>query len=240
MTKIETAFIDAYQYFNKKLFSGKLPACVITIREAPRSLGYFSSKRFTNGNETLDEIALNSHFFKSRSIDETFSTLGHEMCHLWQAHFGKPGRGKYHNAEWAEKMEGIGLLPTATGIVGEGQKKTGDSVTHAIDPEGIFRKTVDAYLENKSIELWGDVLTLQCLSVTRYNFDKGYRAMIDNQKAAGSDDDDGDDEGEGKGGGATRKKQTRARYSCECDSHIWARPGLSIRCNDCGSDFIED
>jgi predicted SprT family Zn-dependent metalloprotease len=238
MNRIEDAFYSAYKYFNKTLFGGKLPACIITIREAPKSLGYFSPKRFTNGEEKIDEIALNSHFFNSRSIDETFSTLGHEMAHLWQANFGTPGRGKYHNMEWAEKMESIGLLPTATGIIGEGQKKTGDHVTHAIDPNGKFRQMVDAYLTGKNLTLWGDVFSMGCFNVTRYNFDKDYRDQIDRQRAA-----EGDDEGEGEGegqGSAGKRRQTRARYTCECDSHIWAKPGLSIRCNECGKDFLED
>jgi len=32
------------------------------------------------------------------------------MVHDWQKEFGKPGRGRYHNREWAEKMKEIGRL----------------------------------------------------------------------------------------------------------------------------------
>ena len=51
-------------------------------------------------------------------------TLVHEMVHLWQAHFGKPGRGRYHNGQWADKMEAIGLMPSSTGK--PGGQRTGD------------------------------------------------------------------------------------------------------------------
>jgi len=40
------------------------------------------------GGEETDEIALNPSTFRSRSTEETLSTLVHEMCHLWQFHKG--------------------------------------------------------------------------------------------------------------------------------------------------------
>ncbi len=56
------------------------------------------------------------------------ATLAHEMVHLWQHHFGKPGRGRYHNKEWAEKMKSIGLQPTTTGK--DDGAETGDVMGH--------------------------------------------------------------------------------------------------------------
>ena len=67
---------------------------------------------------------------------EVLSTLVHEMAHLWQHHCGKPGRGRYHNREWAERMKAIGLHPSSTGK--EGGQETGDSVGHFIVPGGPF------------------------------------------------------------------------------------------------------
>ena len=32
------------------------------------------------------------------------------MCHQWQQHFGKPSRNGYHNKQWADKMESVGLI----------------------------------------------------------------------------------------------------------------------------------
>lgn len=36
------------------------------------------------------------------------STLVQEMVHLWQHHFGKPGRRRYLNKQWADKMDSLG------------------------------------------------------------------------------------------------------------------------------------
>ncbi len=73
-----------------------------------------------------DEIALNPRYFHDRPVTEVLSTLAHEMVHLWQHHYGKPGRGRYHNRQWAERMKAIGLQPSSTGK--EGGQETGDAV----------------------------------------------------------------------------------------------------------------
>jgi hypothetical protein len=38
----------AYDYFNEKLFDGKLPPCLITLQRKPRTLGYYAPNNFTN------------------------------------------------------------------------------------------------------------------------------------------------------------------------------------------------
>jgi hypothetical protein len=60
------------------------------------------------------------------------------MAHLWQEHFGKPGRGRYHNKQWAAKMEEIGLIPSHTGE--PGGKRTGQSMSHYIQEGGPFQQ----------------------------------------------------------------------------------------------------
>src|ERR1700759_317531 len=88
-----TGLTEAYDLFNERLFVGKLPRCLITMQRKRGAYGYFSSKRFgtRDGSEITDEIALNPKHFRKRTDQETLSTLVHEMCHLQQAHFGKPG-----------------------------------------------------------------------------------------------------------------------------------------------------
>jgi predicted SprT family Zn-dependent metalloprotease len=66
------------------------------------------------------------------------------MCHLWQAHYGKPSRAAHHNKEWARKMEEIGLTPSATGQ--QGGKQTGPQMTHYITPGGLFEREIGALL----------------------------------------------------------------------------------------------
>lgn len=127
----------AYEYLNARLFDDGLPNCVITLRRHAKSYGYFSGDRFVSGNgELTDEIALNPLHFQNRSLKDILSTLVHEMVHLWQHHNGKPGRGNYHNREWADRMIRIGLHPSDTG--GPGGNETGDRMSHYTIEAGPF------------------------------------------------------------------------------------------------------
>lgn len=116
-----------YDHFNEALFDGSLPPCLITLQRKKKTYGYFSAERFVHANGTrTDEIAMNPAYFAVYPPEEIMQTLVHEMAHLWQYHFGKPGRRGYHNKEWADKMESIGLMPSSTGK--PGGARTGDSM----------------------------------------------------------------------------------------------------------------
>lgn len=128
----------AYDYFNMALFDGQLPPCLMTMQRQRGSYGYFSGDRWANLTGTIrDEIALNPTHFITRSVEEVLSTVVHEMVHLWQHHFGTPGRGRYHNQAWADKMETLGLMPSATGM--EGGARTGQHMSHYILPDRPFQ-----------------------------------------------------------------------------------------------------
>ncbi len=134
-----SALQAAYEHFNQELFEGALPECLITLqRKEKRVYGYFWSQRFEEigSGEKTDEIAMNPQHFKSRTIEAVLSTLAHEMVHQWQAYFGTPSRKAYHNKEWADKMESIGLMPSDTGK--PGGNRTGQQMTHYIIPGGVF------------------------------------------------------------------------------------------------------
>jgi hypothetical protein len=113
---------NAYDFFNERLFGGRLPRCLILISAQARQLQYegrFTSKRLgsPDGSWVTDTIELNSQCFKD-PLEKTLSTLVHEMCHLEQAHFGKlPGDGK-HDAEWAAMMKAVGLQNNTSIIPG--------------------------------------------------------------------------------------------------------------------------
>lgn len=68
-------FDAAYECFNKRLFAGRLPPCLITVRPHRGAYSYFSGERFgsRNGKEIHDEIALNIKHFQQRSPRETFA-----------------------------------------------------------------------------------------------------------------------------------------------------------------------
>lgn len=129
----------AFDFFNKTLFDGRLPPCLITLQRQHDSLGYFSRDRFVSrdgSGERTHEIALNPSYFAIRSITETLSVLVREMVSLDQTINGNPGRRRYHNKEWADMLELIGLMPSDTGL--PGGKRTGEKVEHYIIEEGLF------------------------------------------------------------------------------------------------------
>lgn len=131
----------AFRFMNEHLFDSILPHCLITLQREKKSFGYFCGNKFTLGNDSkthTDEIALNPQYFRAngRSDIDVVSTLVHEMCHLWQHHFGDPGRSRYHNKEWSDKMVSIGLQPSNTGS--SGGKTTGDQMSHFIIDRGPF------------------------------------------------------------------------------------------------------
>lgn len=148
----------AYTHFNKKLFNGQLPRCLITFQRHKGALGYFSGGRFANLDNTkdvTDEIALNPNHFSERTPTKILSTLVHEMVHLWQHHFGSPSRTGYHNKEWAAKMESIGLKASRTGQIGD--RSTGQHMSHYIIPHGPFQRACTSYLRNKRVILYQDL-----------------------------------------------------------------------------------
>lgn len=128
---------QAYDRLNDELFDSQLPSCLLTLRGGNGRFGYFSPARFVSPQgEKIDEIALNAGFFALRSVEQVLSTLAHEMVHQWQQHYGAPGKHGHHNREWVDKMQAIGLQPSATGLP-EG-KTTGSNVSHYIVPDGAF------------------------------------------------------------------------------------------------------
>jgi hypothetical protein len=132
----------AFDFFNRRLFDGQLPPAIITLQRKAGSHGYYSASRFEgriDDSRETDEIALNPGTFIGRTDTDILSTLAHEMVHHWQAHFGKPSRGRYHNHEWADRMEAIGLMPSHTGQ--PGGNRVGQAMTHYIIGSGLFAST---------------------------------------------------------------------------------------------------
>lgn len=150
----------AYDYFNRALFGGRLPPCLITLQRQRGAYGYFSGGRFhARGGKaasprTADEIAMNPSHIGQREDRANLSTLAHEQCHLWQHHFGAPGRRGYHNREWAAKMLEIGLAPSTTGAPGGAE--TGEKMTHYIIEGGPFARAAKALLADGFRLTWHD------------------------------------------------------------------------------------
>lgn len=147
-------FQDAYDHFNRTLWLGNLPPCLITLQRKGHARGFFRGDGFIarQGEEKIDEIALNPDCFNGRTDREILSTLVHEMAHLWHHHFGTPGRRGYHNAEWADEMERIGLMPSNTGA--PGGNRTGQKVSHFVITGRPFDVAAVDFLANRQAVVW--------------------------------------------------------------------------------------
>jgi len=213
----------AYDAFNEALFSGHLPPCLITLQRQKHVMGYFSRARFVgdDGRQT-DEIALNPEFFGKEALLEVLQTIAHEMCHLWQGHFGKPGRGSYHNKEWADKMESIGLIPSDTGK--PGGKRTGDKMADYAAENGLFLKVVKRLMVDEFNIPWADRRAPAAMAL----MPTGSGAL-----AAGAEGAEG-----AEAPAPTSRGKTKYSHRCSEDAlNLWGKPGLAIMCGTCGGRY---
>jgi hypothetical protein len=198
-----SALQTAYEHFNRELFGGALPECLITLqRKERRVLGYFWGQRFEEIGESgqrTDEIAMNPQHFKQRGIEQVLSTLAHEMAHQWQEHRGTPSRKGYHNGEWAEKMESIGLMPSDTGK--PGGNRTGQKMGHYVIPGGPFARACAALLSEGFRLAWGEI-------VAEVAEDAG-------------------------GGGGKKKGTRVKFTCPDCGANAWGKPDLKLICGVC-------
>ena len=148
--------LAAFTHFNRDLFAGALPDCLITRQRKASTLGYFSPNQFAaiGSDARTDEIALNPAHFRVCTPKDVCSTLVHEMAHLWQAHFGKLPRSGYHDRQWATAMRRIGLEPSSTGA--PGGKTTGYRMSHYIIDGGSFDLSYTAFEASGQTLRWGD------------------------------------------------------------------------------------
>lgn len=230
----------AFDYYNEQLFDGKLPQCLITFQRERRTHGFFCGQRFVNRNDhsTTDEIAMNPTFFGITPLSEIMQTLVHEMTHAWQHHFGNPGRGNYHNREWGEKMESLGLMPSRTGK--EGGAKTGGYMLEYAIAGGKFSQVTQALLSSGFQVSWLD------------RYPPVIPADVADDEVGEADPAPAAAQAEEITASAGYKqllippspprKSNRVRYRCPtCQSQVWGQPDLKIMCAqpDCISSLYE-
>src|SRR3546814_1039171 len=66
----------AFDHYNRSLFGGELPRCLITMQREKRTYGYFSRRRFvhTVDQRSTDEIAINPSYFAVVPLLEILQT----------------------------------------------------------------------------------------------------------------------------------------------------------------------
>ncbi len=128
-----------FDFFNNTLFEGKLASCLLVFSSRGVNItGHFAKSKWQRSDQVVHEININPAYLALASDICIASTLVHEMVHLWQAQFGKAGKGGYHNKEWGVYMERIGLMPSHTGK--PGGNKIGFKMDHYIIKGGKFEQ----------------------------------------------------------------------------------------------------
>lgn len=207
-------FQKAYDFFNQRLFDGVLPGVLITLQRKSKSVGMYrrgSFKDRNNASEEVDEIAINPDAYVSLPDVEIWQTLVHEMCHQWQFHFGKPSRKSYHNKQWAQKMESVGLIPSSTGK--PGGAKVGQTMYDYIDEAGEFRECA------RELKKLGIVVQLESKENVGHAGRSAEQQEINTQL---------------RQSGVQKNRSNRNKYSCpSCSMNVWGKPDLHIVCGSC-------
>lgn len=101
-----------FRELNKHYFAGKLPEPIISLKKTPSAYGHITcSKVWQAGGENKYEINISSATL-DRPIEETASTLLHEMVHEYCMETGikdTSNNGVYHNRRFKEQAEAHGL-----------------------------------------------------------------------------------------------------------------------------------
>jgi hypothetical protein len=127
-----TALYQWTDRFNDRFFALKMPEALLSFERLDvRILAAYTLKRNPQG--LLYEITFNTHHL-GRPMWETLETLMHEYVQLWQQNLGEhPVERNYHNREFVDQCEALGLHPAiGTGV-------------HTHPASGCFAEFVKAY-----------------------------------------------------------------------------------------------
>lgn len=154
-TQLYSCLQAAFDFFNEHLFEGKLSPVVLSFDSSkPRTMAYYSHERWVNdaGEVFSHQITLNPSRFAIDPLVSVLSSLAHEQCHQYQYQYGTTSRAGYHNKEFSEIMEEIGLL-----TCGPNGKRVGQSMSHKIIPNGKFINACTALIKDSQFRLaWVD------------------------------------------------------------------------------------
>lgn len=228
-SKMYAEIQTAFDHFNNALFDGKLPSCIVTLQRKNRTPAYFTFERFIDKEtkKNIDEIALNPSYFAMQGIKDTMRNLVHQLAHCWQHHYGTPGRARYHNAEWGDRMEQIGLMPSETGR--PGGSRVGDSMSEWVVEDGLFDKAFNELMTKQFTMRWLDrfPVSIEHLAQTLHQLPEEVQVALTEEDAKTYSIRVTEQEA---------KKPATPKYTCPiCQFNVWGKPGLEgkIGCIEC-------
>jgi len=211
-----TNYLDAF------LFDGKLPPCFITLTRNKKVIGgYHAKDQWENADgDIVPEIGINSNLLAQDDPLVIYNVLIHELLHLELSHAGTGGRVGYHNKQFAERCNELGLsIQCGDKDASEGQQ-TGQAIETNI-------------IEGGKAET----------AIAKIPTDLAYYA-----KHVLDIDDDGQPE-QVLPGQPTPQKPTepktktagkRTKYQCpECGLSMWGKAGAFVMCGMCTQTMIE-
>lgn len=256
----------AYQHFNDELFNDELADCMFTLQREKQTMGYFSRDRWvsTADGRKIHELAVNPAYFARYPLKEVLQTLVHEMAHFWQYEFGTPGRARYHNKEWGDKMESLGLMPSSTGR--PGGKRTGDHMADYAISGGLFERSCVTLIDKGFMLPWVDRAAVKPNGPPIDQHSSDIEVML--ESGSFDDDDNADEQGEQDNvipfvvpapaaealsrpiaevspdflpeqNTELAAKKQKVKYHCPCGNNVWGKPHLNLICADCEGHFIE-
>lgn len=197
-----SAYNEAFDHFNKRLFGGRLEPAMLSIARKGRTKGYFTPRKWRNkAGEQVHEIAISPDLI-AEGLDATMAQvvalMGRQL--RWQEAVeagderaaATAARG-YADARQCEIWLGLGLLPSGKD---GGRTRGGWNLDVQVVLEGEADMAIEA-VPKKAMLPWEAVA-----------------------------------EGQAEGGDEPRRKTGRLKYTCPiCEAHVLGRPGLEVRCN---------
>ena len=130
---------------------GKLPGPVLGFdKEDYRILAWYRLGKNAFGLD--DEIILNEVNLE-RPLYSVLETVLHEQVHLWQQRFGEhPVKRNYHNQEFVDKCESLGLHPLP--VVGAHWKPADGPFEQLLKEHDLLRPSFEPVPEGEKREYW--------------------------------------------------------------------------------------
>lgn len=226
ITKCEYSNLDhMFDFLNRQLFEGELPDLLFTYQYRGKYYGFYRPAMFAlrdkRSRGRVAELALNPKMFVECDDLEIIQTIGHEMCHHWQALLGTMSRSGYHNKQFAHKMQSIGLMPSSTGE--PGGKMTGQRMADYVIPNSRFERAAHMLIKSGYIVNFEAPITARDIRTAQpSNTQSSPTATV---PVPGLDEP------------APEHPNAKTTYICPCDEYMWGKPTLEVRCKKCGGDF---
>lgn len=210
----------AFDHFNVDLFDGSLRSPLLTLQRQRKTPGYFTAERFVNRDgEKIHELALNPTFFAVQSLQDSMKTLVLQMAFCWQYQHGTPGRRRYCNKEYGDKLQSIGLMPSNTGR--PGGKMVGEKLDAVVLDDGPFEQSCARLLTASFALSWLDrfPVGVRQLAETLHRLPEETRLAITQEEIVALDIQLPNEE---------KPKSGQVRYYCPLcmKRRVWGKKGL--------------